>query len=193
MLQYKLELFEQGYTVVNGDVHYECLPSRCKPITMTTFDIFGRPCANAENLIGHVDVDWEGHDKEFFYTHYEDILRGKYPEWKIISFSIKVGYLCLSFYNFETKESGYLLLGGSSEREPGSFKVRFELPRDDGGPESRYLVSIAYGQNQHCPHTMVTEYGSRIRREFIFAFKKRLKTNAFSDKQCAYVTEYVDV
>lgn len=106
LLEYRLDLTNHGYTVIGGDMHYEALVERkCQPIRMTNL-VSGSPANHVENLIHAVDKDWgEEENADFFYANYADILRGKYPEWQIISFRIIVGYICLNFYNFKTEKN----------------------------------------------------------------------------------------
>ncbi len=190
ILEYEQELFGQGYTVVGSDIHYESLPGRyCNPIKMTNL-IRGQATDNAENLVRAVDVDWGENDypDNFFYQNYADILRGRYPEWELISFRVTVGYLCLSYFHKETKDEGYLLLGGKSCSD---VNVRFDVPSVSGGAESKYIVTIATLVN-NSKITRVTEYPASTRREIDFYFRDKNKTNPFVDQQYVEVTEYTD-
>lgn len=190
ILEYKQDLFGQGYTVVGSNIHYESLPGRhCNPIKMTNL-IGGQATDNVENLVRAVDVDWGENDypDNFFYQNYADILRGKYPKWELISFRVTVGYLCLSYYCKDTRNEGYLLLGGKNH---GYFDVRFDVPRVNGGAESKYIVTInTLGSSSNV--TQVTEYPANARREIVFYFRDLRKTNPFVDQQYVEITEYTD-
>lgn len=191
MLQYKMELFGQGYTIVGSDIHYENLPGKnCKPIKMTNF-MLGEPTSFVENLVDAVYKDWCEEDYKgcFFYENYADILRGKYPEWQLLSFHIVVGYLCLDFYHFATKEHGYLLLGGDQDF---SFSVEFEVSDINKASSMKYLVSLSY-QITRDRQTRVTEYTDHIRREIDFYFKNPRNNDPFVDNQYIEVTEYADL
>lgn len=190
ILQYKQDLFGQGYTVVGSDVRYESLPGRhCNPIKMTNL-IGGQATDNVENLVRAVDVDWGENEylDSFFYQNYADILRGKYPKWELLAFRVVVGYLCLSYFHKETKDEGYLLLGGKSY---SNIKVRFDAPSVSGGAESKYIVAIGTLADKS-QYTLVTEYPANARREIEFYFKDLNKTDPFVDQQYIEVTEYID-
>lgn len=198
LLEYKQELFGNGYTVVGADVYYDDIPSqdceKCLPIKMTFLsNFFGlrtpTPEALAEILTTFIHVDWGENEKRFFYTNYEDIIKGKYPEWKLVAFRVMPDCIQLHFFNPKSKgfgeneDYGYLLLCG----EDCGLNVKFEVPRVDGGPETKYLVSASREQ------TKVIEYANHVRREIEFFFKNPDKTNPFVDDQYIEVAEYADL
>lgn len=116
-------------------------------------------------------------------------MRGKYPEWQIISFHVAVGRICLDFYNYRTKETGYLCL---SVKLQDRIEVRFDVPSVYGGSDTKYLVSFGYfngGQRR----TQVIEYTGHTRREIDFFFKDPKKTNPFSDEQYVEIAEYTNL
>lgn len=190
ILQYQQELFEQGYTVVGSDMHYERLPGRhCNPIKMTNL-VYGEATDNVENLVRAVDVDWgeDDYPDNFFYQNYADILRGKYPEWELLSFRVAVGNLCLIFFHKETGNEGYIALSGKNY---SYISVRFDVPSVSGGAESKYIVTITT-EADGSSTTQVTEYPAGTRREIEFYFKDKNKTNPFVDRQYVEITEYTD-
>ena len=190
LLEYRLDLTNHGYTVIGGDMHYEALVERkCQPIRMTNL-VSGSPANHVENLIHAVDKDWgEEENADFFYANYADILRGKYPEWQIISFRIIVGYICLNFYNFKTEKTGYL---GLNAELSDALDVQFDLPGAYGGPDARYLVSFDHS-NGGKRRTRVIEFSEYARREIDFFFKNPEKTDPFSDEQYVEIAEYANL
>ena len=192
LLEYRLDLTNQGYTVIGGDMHYEALVERkCQPIRMTNMSYSGKPTSCVEDLVNAVDKDWNAEQEEtdFFLANYADVLRGKYPEWQIISFHVAVGRICLDFYNYRTKETGYLCL---SVKLQDRIEVRFDVPSVYGGSDTKYLVSFGYfngGQRR----TQVIEYTGHTRREIDFFFKDPKKTNPFSDEQYVEIAEYTNL
>lgn len=192
LLEYRQDLIGHGYTVIGGDMHYETLAEeKCQPIRMTNMSYLGESTNYVEDLINAVDKDWDaGQEKtDSFLANYADILRGKHPEWQIISFRVVVGYICLSFYNFKTEETGYLCLSAELQDR---IEVRFDVPSISGGSDSKYLVSFSYfngGQRR----TQVTEYTANSRRKIDFFFKDPEKTDPFTDEQYIEVAEYANL
>lgn len=192
LLEYRQDLVNHGYTVIGGDMHYEALmEEKCCPIKMTNMSYFGKPTSCVEDLVNAVDKDWNAEQEEtdFFLANYADILRGKYPEWQIISFHIVVGYICLDYYNFKTGETGYLCLSAELNDD---LEIRFDVPSVYSGPDAKYLVSFGYfngGQQR----TQVTEYTGHSRREIDFFFKDPEKTDPFSDEQYVEIAEYANL
>lgn len=192
LLEYKQELCGYGYTVIGADICYDNLLSRdckrCLPIKMTFLpDLYDlhtlTPEQSAEILTTFVHVDWGENEKRFFYTNYEDIIKGKYPEWKLVAFRVMPDHIQLHFFNSKSEDYGYLLLCG----EDCGLDVKFEVPRADGGPETKYLVSAS------CEQTKVIEYANHVRREIEFFFKSSNKTDPFVDDQYIEVAEYADL
>lgn len=197
LLEYKHELFGNGYTVIGGDMHYEGIYDRdchkCTSIRMALLLDSPRshiltPEESAEVLATFVDVDWGEEEKGFFYANYADIMKGKYPKWKLVAFRVMVNCIQLHFFNSDDENCTYLLLRGDA----CGLNVKFEVSRSDGGPEARYLVSMGPGWGGH-QQTKVTEYGNHVRREIEFFFKDPGKTNPFTDDQYIEVTEYADL
>ena len=192
LLEYRQDLVNHGYTVIGGDMHYEALmEEECRPIRMTNMSYLGEPTNCVENLVDAVDEDWDNEQEktDFFLANYADILRGKYPEWQIISFHVAVGRICLDFYNYKTKETGYLCM---SVEQQNRIEVRFDTPSVCGGPDAMYLVSFSYfngGQQR----TQVIEYTGLSRREIDFFFKDPEKTDPFSDEQYVEIAEYTNL
>lgn len=197
LLEYRQELFGHGYTVIGGDMNYESIYGRdchkCTSIRMNLLLNSPRPHIltpeeSAEVLATFVDVDWDDEEKGFFYANYTDIMKGKYPKWKLVAFRVMVNCVQLHFFNFDNEDCAYLLLRGDA----CGLNVKFEVPRLDGGPETQYLVSMEPGWGGH-QQTKVTEYGNHVRREIEFFFKNSSKTNPLTDGQYIEVTEYADL
>lgn len=115
LLEYEQELSGYGYIVIGGNLYYDNLSGdQCMPIKMTSLCCLHFPTVPeglAEDLVSAVYIDWDKKEETgFFYWNYADIIRGKYPDWQLISFRVVVGHLCLNFYNSQTDEYGYLLL-----------------------------------------------------------------------------------
>lgn len=137
LLEYKQDLANHGYTVVGGDMHYEALAEeKCQPIKMTNMSYLSKSTSYVEDLIDAADKDWdiEQEKTDFFLANYADILRGKYPEWQIVSFRIVVGRVCLDFYNFKTIETGYLCLSAELQDR---IEIRFDVPSTSNGPDAK--------------------------------------------------------
>lgn len=198
ILEYKQELFGHGYTVVSGDKHYESIPhqecSKWLPISMTYLPALGEfyipsPEEAVEILTTFVEIDWDKKDETFFRVHYADIMRGKCPGWQLITFRVMVGCVSLGFYDCKNGGYDYLLL---KDDVGCGLNIRFEVPRPDGGPEMRYMVSMDSGQ-VGCRQTKVVEYATHARREIEFFFKDPNKTDPFVDDQYIEITEYADL
>ena len=193
ILEYKQELFGQGYTVLASKKHYECTMGKgCLPIKMTEI-INGKPVPHAEGLIEAVERDWskEGELGSWFLANYADVMRGKYPAWQLSIFRVMVGRIGLSYYNIDTGETGYVYLSAALMEY---LNVEFEVPKLDGSSVMKYHISFlpAFG----CPYerTTVTEYSfGGVKREIQFFFQDLHHTNPFSDKQYIMVTEYADL
>lgn len=191
LLEYKQDLVNHGYTVVGGDMHYETLiEEKCQPIKMTNMSS-GKPTSHAEDLIEAVDKDWDTEQEktDSFFANYADVLRGKYPEWQIVSFRVVVGYICLNFYNFKTKETGYLCLSAELN---DNLDVQFDIPSTYGGSDAKYLVSFDHS-NGGKRRTRVIEFVEHIRREIDFFFKDSERTDPFSDEQYVEIAEYANL
>lgn len=186
ILEYRLELEANGYTVTSGYRYYEYLSgyeSECLPIAMTVKEYYDAE-GNA-NLSKMVDHCWDENDAEKdFYQHYEEIFRGERKDWILIQFQIHPGCILLDFYNPETGEIGFL-----NVCEAYSMKLQFDVPRRDGGPASRYLVKVS-ASDGHL-RTDVTEYIRDVRRELVFT--EHSESQSPNKPKYVSVTEYADM
>lgn len=164
ILEYKLELEANGYTVTSGYRHYEYLSgyeSECLPIVMTVQECYDAEYgSDLSKMVAHDCWDEEDAKKDF-YQHYEEIFWGKCKDWILIQFQVHAGYILLDFYNPETGETGFLNLCKTPRME-----LQFDVPRRDGGSVSRYLVKVS-ARDGHL-RTDVTEHTNDVRRELVF-------------------------
>lgn len=187
LLEYRQDLFGQGYTVINSDRHYENAPTRkCLPIRMhrlverKVIDCFEDL---VENLRFNYDLD-KG-TKEEYRQKYANILLGKSPEWIIVAFQVTVGAVYIDLYNTETERISFFSL----KTDKYGFDLRFEVPRADGGPAAVYDVRIEGVKSEaEDARTTVTEYINHVRREIEF-FRKA----PGSEETYIEVTEYADL
>lgn len=193
ILEYKQELFGQGYTVLASKKHYECTMGKgCLPIKMTEI-IDDRSVPHAEGLIEAVEQDWSGEEARdsWFLTNYADVMRGRYPAWQLSIFRVMVGRVGLSYYNIDTNETGYVYLSAALM---DYLNVEFEVPKLDGSSVMKYRISFLPAPGCPYEHTKVTEYSfGGVKREIQFFFQDPYHTNPFSDKQYILVTEYADL
>lgn len=187
LLEYRQELFGQGYTVSASDNHYDSgHTGKCPPIRMARL-IRNQPVNVFDDLIENIRFNWDSQKgtEDEHRRKYADILCGRNPQWQIVAFQVLVGRIALDIYNQETKESSFFsLVGGIYECE-----VQFDVPHADGRPCSLYRVSIQNPEscNTH-PSTTVTEYLNHARREISFFHKA-----PDSEEEYIEVTEYADL
>ncbi len=192
ILEYKQELFGQGYTVLASKKHYRCTMGKgCLPIKMTEI-INGRPAPHVEGLIEAVEQDWSEEEAQdiWFLSNYVDVMRGKYPAWQLSIFRVMAGRIGLSYYNIDTNETGYVYLSAALMDD---LDVEFEVPKIDDSSVMKYHVSFMPASGCPYEHTMVTEYSGSVKREIQFFFQDSHHINPFSDKQYVIVTEYADL
>lgn len=76
-----------------------------------------------------------------FRTHYEEILRGEYEVWRLVSVVIRPAELELEFYNDELDDSEHILLGADG-RQIRNLDVTFEVPHADDRPAAIYTMLL---------------------------------------------------
>lgn len=184
ILEYRLDLFNRGYTVSGDTRHYEERREReCPPIKMTRF-ISGKPVMPMTDFIERIECSWDeskGTEEEL-QKYYGDILCRNSPEWRLISFSVSPECLYLDYYNAETNRTDWLSIAGD-----GLSTIQFEVPHADGKPCSEYEVFIRRSSNNCNPSAEVIEWLNGTRRELQF-FRK----DPNSDNMYVMVTEYAD-
>lgn len=193
MLEYRLDLVGQGYTVVSGDRHYENTPSRkCLPIRMYRLIEYNKPVDWLEDLVENLrfNYDLDKGTEEEYREKYANILLGKSPEWIITAFHVTVGEVFVDIYNTKTERTNYFYL----ETDKYGFDLRFEVPRADGGPAAVYDVRI-YGVKSEAENarTTVTEYINHVRREIEFFRKAPSNERTCIEDTYIVVTEYADL
>lgn len=192
ILEYKQELFGQGYTVLASKKHYKCTMGKgCLPIKMTEI-INGRPVPHVEGLIEAVEQDWSVEEAQgsWFLSNYADVMRSKYPAWQLSIFRVMAGRVGLSYYNIDTNETGYVYLSAALR---DYLDVEFEVPKLDGSSVMKYCVSFLPAFGHPYERTTVTEYSGGVKREIQFFFQDPHHVDPFSDKQYIMVTEYADL
>lgn len=189
MLSYKLELCGHSYIVANGEVEgYDSWNGRsCQPIKFSIINCHG-------NLNDSIIKD--GWDQESipaakcFYEHYQEILHNGCEDWHLYSFEVTPGCLILNFYNGCDDCSCCLIIDGIY-----SLKVQFDIPRQNNGSESHYLVEIFNVRKSSNSliidkKARVVECLGNIRRELEF---RGMSSDAIDKKQYVFVTEYADL
>ena len=188
MLEYRLDLVGQGYTVVSGDKRYEdILTRKCLPIRMYRLIEYNKPVDQFEDLFENLrfSYDLDKGTEEEFREKYANILLGKSPGWIIIAFQVTVGEVYVDLYNTKTEETSYFSL----KTDKHGFGLRFEVPRADDGPVAVYDVRI-YGVKSEAEdaRTTVTEYINHVRRKIEFFRKPPSGEETYIE-----VTEYADL
>lgn len=189
ILEYGLELHSNGYTVTSGYKHYEDLEAReCLPIKMTVLDwCSDRGLDDLPELFDHNYWGDDSVKSDPFYQHCEEIFRGEHEDWILIQFQVHASAIVLDYYNRRTEKTGWLNL----RKVPGKWfetKLQFDVPRRDGGPASRYLVTMSHAPLDNC--TGVTEYIQGVRRELDFG--KHTPQDPDSPDY-VWITEYADL
>lgn len=192
LLEYRLDLFGRGYSVISGNRHYESMnKGECLPIKMHRLTSISRrkTCDRFDDLVENLEFGWAA-DKaaeEKLREKFTNILLGKSPEWIIVGFSVMVGRVYIDLYNIKTKEGAFYSL----KADEYGFDLCFEVPRTDGGPCAIYDVEIGGVESaEKNARTTVTEYISHVRREIEFFCKI---PNGEVEDSYIEVTEYADM
>lgn len=185
LLEYRQELFGNGYTVSSSNSHYEDRDGRsCLPIIMKRLEC-GEPFEYMDDLIENIHFNWNtlNGTEEEHRRKYADIFLGHNPAWRLIAFQVQPGRLYLDYCNTVTGETTFLYLTSGS----GEFTFRFKVPHTHNNSCSTYDVSIESKGDGLPPDTCVTECFGGVRREIHFIYK-----SLENDKVYIEVTEYAD-
>lgn len=161
----------------------------CLPIKVTIPDGY----EYIADIHGDTSSVEHGDRNPWFSEHYKEILLGLNPDWYLFWIEVNAGAVILNFYCKESGESVAMILNSdcTNGRE---LKFHFDIPHQNGKPDSGYDVCLMSAQREHdnpdivCYEAIVTEYFVDGYRELIFTADNQ----SDCDDRYVLVTEYVD-
>lgn len=189
-LNYKLLLSEFPYAIASGAIHYDDVRGHeCLPIKVTIPDGY----EHIVDIHGDTLSMEHGDRNPWFSEHYREILLGLNPDWYLFWIEVNAGAVIFNFYCKESGESVAMILNSdcTNGRE---LKFHFDIPHQNGKPDSGYDVRLMSAQREHDNldtmyyEAIVTEYFVDGYRELIFTADNQ----SDCDDRYVLVTEYVD-
>ena len=127
------------YSVASGpfDHHGEPDGHCCLPIKVVIPDGY----EYVADIQGFISSAEHGDNYPWFSEHYSEILMGRNPDWYLFWFEVSADLIILNFYCKSSEEKVSMLLQ-SDLTDGRCLRFRFNVPHQNGKPDSRYDVCL---------------------------------------------------
>ena len=96
---------------------------------------------NSIDIAGIAEVNFSVNADKDFYSHYVEILHGKYNSWILTKFQLRWCGVALTYYCPVTRESQVVVLN-ALKNGSHTVKIHFSVPHTNGKPDTEYDLRI---------------------------------------------------